>query len=152
MTSAGSASLDSLLEVLDQAFLQAQRHCRERHEALLLAALERGDMQVRCVSPGGGEHALSMPVWQLQALRLPQVGGFSLALEVQVEACETAGGDPGLALVLAPRGGRAPRHVLKIEYTGSESPRGALWLDGVALRDWALPGRHAAPPGSGQTT
>ncbi|WP_372390835.1 hypothetical protein ACCQ05_13395 [Xanthomonas sp. NCPPB 3582] len=136
-------SLDAFVELLDQTVLRAQQRCRQRHAALVHAAVAACGMQVRCVDDeetahGKMETVLSIPVCQLRALRLSQISEFSLMLDVQIEAVTQSDGAPGLALRIAPPRSRTSSHTLKIGYQGSTCPRGVLWFDGVALKEWTL--------------
>ncbi|MBB4129586.1 MULTISPECIES: hypothetical protein [unclassified Xanthomonas] len=136
-------SLDAFVELLDQAVRRAQQRCRQRHAALVDAAAAACDMEVRCVdgeetAKAGTEAMLTIPVCQLRALRLSQISEFSLTLQVQVEPVTHSDGAPGLALSIAPPRSRKPSHTLKIGYQGSECPRGVLWFDGIALKEWTL--------------
>ncbi|NJB77282.1 hypothetical protein [Xanthomonas arboricola] len=138
-----SYSLDAFVELLDQAVRQAQQRCRQRHAALVDAAVAACGMQVRCMHDDGTaqgemETLLSIPVCQLRALRLSQISEFSLTLQVQIEPVTQSDGAPGLALRIAPPRSRTPSHALKIGYQGSECPRGVLWFDGIALKEWTL--------------
>ncbi|MCP3043041.1 hypothetical protein [Xanthomonas euvesicatoria] len=138
-----SYCLDTFVELLDQAVRRAQQRCRQRHAAVVNAAAAACDLWVQCMDAEQTAQAetatlLSIPVCQLRALRLQQISEFSLTLQVQIEPVTQADGAPGLALRLAPPGGRTPGHTLKISYQGTERPHGVLWFDGVALKEWTL--------------
>ncbi|NYI20997.1 hypothetical protein FHR53_004012 [Xanthomonas arboricola] len=146
-----SYSLDAFVALLDQTVRRAQLQCYQRHATLVDAAVAACGMQVRCVDDEGTaqgelETMLSIPVCQLRALRLSQISEFSLTLEVQIEAVTHSDGAPGLALRLAPPRSRTSGHTLKIGYRGSECPRGVLWFDGVALKEWTLHPFVDVPP------
>ncbi|AGH77113.1 hypothetical protein GUF72_13070 [Xanthomonas citri pv. citri] len=138
-----SYCLDAFVELLDQAVRRAQQRCRQRHAAVVNAAAAACDMWAHCVDGEQTAQAetaplFSIPVCQLRALRLQQISEFSLTLQVQIEPVTRTDGAPGLALRLAPPDGRTPGHTLKISYQGTERPRGVLWFDGVALKEWIL--------------
>ncbi|OHX23961.1 hypothetical protein BHL63_19660, partial [Xanthomonas alfalfae] len=116
---------------------------RQRHAAVVNAAAAACDLWVQCMDAEQTAQAetatlFSIPVCQLRALRLQQISELSLTLQVQIEPVTQADGAPGLALRLAPPDGRTPGHTLKISYQGAERPRGVLWFDGVALKEWTL--------------
>ncbi|MBV6775306.1 hypothetical protein [Xanthomonas euvesicatoria] len=138
-----SYCLDTFVELLDQAVRRAQQRCRQRHAAVVNAAAAACDLWVQCMDAEQTAQAetatlFSIPVCQLRALRLQQISEFSLTLQVQIEPVTQTDGAPGLALRLAPPGGRTPGHTVKIGYQGAERPRGVLWFDGVALKEWTL--------------
>jgi len=133
-------AFDGFLEGLAQALLEAQRRCRDRHRGTVRACFDDAGHPRQVMLPAlDGVPPLQIPLWQLRALRLPQIAELSLSFDIELRVLRRGKGPLQLAMqVVAGKPSRRVRHRLQIAFHGASEPLGEVLVDGVRLHVWPL--------------
>ncbi|MET0550515.1 MAG: hypothetical protein ABW002_14735 [Xanthomonas sp.] len=141
---------DLFLQGLSAALLDAQRRCRARHAQALRACFGAGPtLQVE--TDAAESPSLQIPLWELRAWQLPQIGELTLAFDVELDVVEVPDEAPRLLLQVQPRRPRRPGHRLQILFRGTHTPVGEVLFDGQRLKVWPLSDAPAAPDPAQET-
>ncbi|MCI2262545.1 hypothetical protein [Xanthomonas indica] len=141
---------DLLLQGLSAALLDAQRRCRARHEQALRACFGAAET-VQVVTEEAEPPAWRIPLWELRAWQLPQIGELALSFDVELDVVEMPDEAPRLLLQVLPRRPRRPGHRLQVLFRGTHTPVGEVLFDGQLLKLWHL-SEPAAPHDPAQET
>jgi len=128
---------DLFLQGLSAALLDAQRRCRARHAQALRACFGAGEtLQVE--TDAAEPPSLQIPLWELRAWQLPQIGELALAFDVELDVVDVPNEAPRLLLQVQPRRPRRPGHRLQVLFRGTHTPIGEVLFDGQRLKLWHL--------------
>lgn len=128
---------DLLLQGLSAALLDAQRRCRARHAQALRACFGAG-ATLPVATDAAEPPSLQIPLWELRAWQLPQIGELALGFDVELDVEEVPDEAPRLLLQVLPRRPRRPGHRLQILFRGTHTPVGEVLFDGQRLKLWQL--------------